>query len=67
MDLELKDLTALVTSASRGIWLAIAHGLAREGCNLHLVSRTAGDLEKARTSILGQHKVSIECHALDMY
>ncbi len=66
MDLELKDLTALVTGASRGIGLAIAHGLAREGCNLQLVSRTAGDLEAARISILGQHKVSIECHALDM-
>jgi len=66
MNLELKGVTALVTGASRGIGLAIAHGLAREGCNLHLVSRTAGDLEAARTSILGQHKVSIECHALDM-
>ena len=55
MELELKGLTALVTGASRGIGLAIAHGLAREGCNLHLVSRTAGDLEAARTSILGQH------------
>ena len=66
MELELKGLTALVTGASRGIGLAIAHGLAREGCNLQLVSRTSGDLEAARTSILGQHKVSIECHALDM-
>lgn len=66
MNLELSGLTALVTGASRGIGLAIAHGLAREGCNLHLVSRTAGDLEAARTSILGPHKVAIECHALDM-
>ena len=31
MDLELMGLTALVTGASRGIGLAIAHGLAREG------------------------------------
>lgn len=66
MDLELSGLTALVTGASRGIGLAIARELAREGCNLHLVSRTAGDLDAARTSILGQYKVSIECHALDM-
>jgi len=66
MDLELMGLTALVTGASRGIGLAIAHGLAREGCNLHLVSRTAGDIETARASILGRQKVTVECHALDM-
>lgn len=66
MDLELAGLTALVTGASRGIGLAIAQGLAREGCNLHLVSRTAGDLETARRAILGQSKISIECHALDV-
>ncbi len=66
MDLELSGLTALVTGASRGIGLAIAQGLAREGCNLHLVARTAGDLEAARNGIPGQRKISIECHALDM-
>jgi NAD(P)-dependent dehydrogenase (short-subunit alcohol dehydrogenase family) len=66
MDLELSGLTALVTGASRGIGLAIAHGLAREGCNLQLASRTAGDLEAARSAILRKHKVSIECYALDI-
>ncbi|MBI3044027.1 MAG: SDR family NAD(P)-dependent oxidoreductase [Betaproteobacteria bacterium] len=66
MDLELKGLTALVTGASRGIGLAIAQGLAHEGCNLHLVSRTADDLATASASIRGRHKVSVACHALDM-
>jgi NAD(P)-dependent dehydrogenase (short-subunit alcohol dehydrogenase family) len=66
MNLEITGLTALVTGASRGIGLAIAQELAREGCNLHIASRTAGDLEAARASILGQSNVSVECHALDL-
>jgi NAD(P)-dependent dehydrogenase (short-subunit alcohol dehydrogenase family) len=66
MDLKLTGLTALVTGASRGIGLAVAHELANEGCNLHLASRTAADLEAARTAIARKHQVKIECHALDL-
>ncbi|HET9405554.1 MAG TPA: short-chain dehydrogenase/reductase [Burkholderiales bacterium] len=66
MDLELAGLTALVTGASRGIGLAIARQLAREGCNLHLAARTVADLDAARSSILGQGQVAVECHALDL-
>ena len=66
MDLKLTGLTALVTGASRGIGLAVAHELAREGCNLHLAARTAADLEAARANIAQQHKVSVQCHALDL-
>lgn len=66
MDLELKGLTALVTGASRGIGLAIARGLAREGCHLHLAARTAADLDTARRQILGERKVDVHCHALDL-
>lgn len=66
MDLRLTGLTALVTGASRGIGLAIAHGLAREGCNLHLASRTGKDLESARNAILAHSKVEVACHALDI-
>ncbi|MDB5812390.1 MAG: short chain dehydrogenase [Betaproteobacteria bacterium] len=66
MDLKLTGQTALVTGASRGIGLAVAHELAREGCNLHLASRTAADLEAAKASIAKEFKVKIECHALDL-
>jgi len=66
MELELGGLTALVTGASRGIGLAIAHGFAREGCNVHLASRTAADLEHARVSIAQTSKIRTESHALDL-
>src|SRR3954468_6603578 len=66
MDLRLTGQTALVTGASRGIGLAVANELAREGCDLHLASRTAADLETAKASIAKQFKVKIECHALDL-
>ena len=66
MDLQLTGRTALVTGASRGIGLAVAHELAREGCNLHLASRTAADLEAARASIAQHSKVKVQCYALDL-
>jgi short-subunit dehydrogenase len=66
MDLHLTGLTALVTGASRGIGFAIAQGLAREGCHLHLAARTATDLESARKKILEECDVRVGCHALDL-
>jgi len=66
MDLRLSGRTALITGASRGIGLGVAQSLAAEGCNLHLASRNAADLEAARTKLLAAHKVSVTCHALDL-
>lgn len=66
MDLRLQGSIALVTGASRGIGFAIAQGLAREGCHLHMVARTAADLESARARILQECGVRIDCHVLDL-
>jgi len=66
MDLELAGKTALITGASRGIGRAIAQVLAAEGVNLHLASRSAGDLEKARDEIRQAHNIGITLHAGDL-
>jgi NAD(P)-dependent dehydrogenase (short-subunit alcohol dehydrogenase family) len=66
MDLEIAGKTALITGASRGIGRAIADVLAAEGVNLHLASRTASDLEKARDEIRRQHNVAITLHPGDL-
>ncbi|MDB5808471.1 MAG: short-chain dehydrogenase [Betaproteobacteria bacterium] len=66
MDLGIAGMTALVTGGSRGIGFAVAHRLALEGCNVHLASRSAQDLDTARAKILAASKVQVTCHALDL-
>lgn len=66
MDLQLKGRTALITGGSRGIGFGVAQLLAAEGCNLHLASRSAADLEAARGKITAVHPVKVTGHALDL-
>ena len=66
MDLNLKGRTALVTGASRGIGYAVARLLAAEGCNVHLASRSAADLDAAKQKILAESKVNVTCHPGDL-
>jgi NAD(P)-dependent dehydrogenase (short-subunit alcohol dehydrogenase family) len=66
MELNLTGRTALVTGGSRGIGFGAAERLAAEGCDLHLASRSAENLEVARKKITGAHRVSITTHALDL-
>jgi len=66
MDLKLSGRTALITGGSRGIGLGVAQSLAAEGCNLHLSSRNAADLDAAREKILAAHKVKVTCHPVDL-
>jgi 3-oxoacyl-[acyl-carrier protein] reductase len=54
MDLEINGRVAMVAAASKGIGLAVATALAREGCKVSICSRDAGSLEAARGKILAE-------------
>ena len=54
MDLGLHGARAVVSGASRGIGLAVAHALAAEGCAVGLLARGAADLDAAVASV-GAH------------
>src|ERR1700733_10215243 len=66
MDLGLRGRKALITGASKGIGRACAEALAEEGCDVVLVSRTAVDLEAARSAITAKHNVGVRVFALDL-
>jgi short-subunit dehydrogenase len=66
MELGLAGRSVLITGSSKGIGLACAHGFAAEGCGLHLVARTAADLERARDEIRDRYQVQVTTHALDL-
>jgi NAD(P)-dependent dehydrogenase (short-subunit alcohol dehydrogenase family) len=66
MDLKLKDRTALITGASKGIGLAVARVLAEEGCHLHIAARTKGDLERAADHIRSDFGVRVTLHPGDL-
>ncbi len=54
MDLNLKNRSALVTGASRGLGYAVALGLAREGCRVAINSRDDQKLAHAARDIAEQ-------------
>jgi 3-oxoacyl-[acyl-carrier protein] reductase len=66
MELGLRGRTALVTGASKGIGRAAAERLADEGCDLWLVSRSAGDLEAAAEELRQAHGVQVTPIAADL-
>ncbi|MEO8166404.1 MAG: short-chain dehydrogenase/reductase [Betaproteobacteria bacterium] len=66
MELGLTGKTAVVTGASKGIGLAIARGLAAEGCAVHIVSRSRPAIEAAAQDISTRYAVEAKAHALDL-
>ena len=66
MDLGLRGKKAVISGASKGIGRAVAEALAEEGCDVTLVSRTAGDLEAAQKAIAAKHNVGVRHFALDL-
>ena len=53
MDLGIEGKVALVTAATRGIGLAIAQALAREGARVSVVARTESDVRRVAEAING--------------
>jgi NAD(P)-dependent dehydrogenase (short-subunit alcohol dehydrogenase family) len=66
MELGLAGRSVLITGSSKGIGLACAHGFAAEGCNVHLVARTAADLQRAAEAIRQTYQIQVTTHALDL-
>lgn len=66
MELGLRDKVAVVTGASTGIGLAIAHGLAAEGVHLVISARDPARLSDAAAKIAERHGVRVVSVAGDV-
>jgi len=66
MDLKLSGRTALVTGSSKGIGLAVAQWLGREGVHVCLVARSGDKLEKEGAAIGKETGVSVRTLAADL-
>jgi 3-oxoacyl-[acyl-carrier protein] reductase len=66
MELHLTGRTFLVTGASKGIGLGIAHCFAQEGCHLRLVARAGDQLAHEADAIRMSCGVDVQTLALDL-
>lgn len=66
MDMGIAGRRALLTGASRGMGRACAEVLAREGCEITMVARTAGVLDAAADEIRAASGASIRTVAADI-
>ena len=66
MELNLRGKSAAITGASKGIGLAIAEELAREGVNLRLVARNREELQRAADDLRSRFQITVETEAIDL-
>jgi NAD(P)-dependent dehydrogenase (short-subunit alcohol dehydrogenase family) len=66
MDLQLRGKKVLITGASQGIGESLAETFAEEGCDLHLVARSAGKLETLARRLREKHGTSISVQQQDI-
>lgn len=66
MDLGLKNKVAIITGGSVGIGLAVAEGLAAEGCNLVLSARGADRLQAEAARVASKFGVKVEAVPADV-
>ncbi|MBV1697769.1 MAG: SDR family NAD(P)-dependent oxidoreductase [Hyphomicrobiales bacterium] len=66
MDLKLSGRSALVTGSSKGIGLAVAQWLAREGVHVALVARSADRLEQEAAALRKATNVTVRTLAADL-
>src|SRR5690242_11064793 len=64
--MELKNRTAIITGAGKGIGRAIAEALAKEGVHLGLIARTASDLQALQQSLSQEHGVKVTSAIADI-
>ncbi|WP_163855237.1 3-ketoacyl-ACP reductase [Paenibacillus elgii] len=64
--MELKNRTAIITGAGKGIGKAIAVQLAKEGVHLGLTSRTSSDLESLRKELESAYGVKVYTASADI-
>ncbi len=63
---NLKNKCAIITGSSRGIGKEIAINLAKNGCNIYLISRSINDLKVVKNEILSNYNVKVNAISLDI-
>ena len=63
---NLKNKCAIITGSSRGIGKEIAINLAKNGCNIYLISRSIDDLEVVKNEISSNYNVKVNAISLDI-
>lgn len=63
---DLSGSTAIVTGGSKGLGLAMAHGLASAGSNIVVVNRSLPEGEAASNEIASQYQVKAQAFACDV-